>query len=161
MRPQETEPTPFQSVPLGIYTAHPSGDLEASNSMNEDSWKVTNEPYNADKGMPPKQQLHLLPGARIEPRPYVHRYFLHRPQLLQYFEQGELVDSHGRRLGSTSVNELGLSRSAEGGRGEDGSVSDVHEHLVEADSDKSKIQRSGCAEAHFRSGGALIGMQTG
>lgn len=159
MRPQETGSVPFQSMPLRSYTAHPSGDLEASNGNNGDSWKGPNETYNIEQAAAPKQQFHLLPGARIEPRPYVHKYFVHRPQLLQYVEQGELVDSHGHRRGSRSVDELNLSRSAEG-EGENGSVIDVHEHLVEQDSDNSNVQRSWCADDPFRSG-LLIVIQAG
>ncbi len=53
-----------------------------------------------------------------EDRPFFHKYFFRRPRLLQYYENGELVDSHGHR---SSV--------------------DVYEHLVDDTSGDPKVQR--------------------
>lgn len=53
-----------------------------------------------------------------EGRPFFHKYFFRRPRLLQYYDNGELVDSYGQRA---SV--------------------DIHEHLVDDTSGDPKIQR--------------------
>jgi hypothetical protein len=69
------------------------------------------------------QGLTLLPTARIQSRPFSNKYFFKRPRLLQYYSQGVLVDSHGRRelslassvLVKREANNTGANASGDGG----------------------------------------------
>jgi hypothetical protein len=62
------------------------------------------------------QGLNLLPSARIQPRPFSNKYFFKRPRLLQYYAQGALVDSHGRRREPSLEGSVLVKREASNAR---------------------------------------------
>lgn len=73
------------------------------------------DPLHKDNGwhhiLPTNRRLTMLPNARPSPRPFTNKYFFKRPRLLQYYSNGALIDSRGRRLEPTNPD-LVLSSTA-------------------------------------------------
>jgi hypothetical protein len=91
----------------------------------------------------PKRGLTVRPDARVDPRPYVHKYFFRRPRLQQYYQHGALIDARGHRKEPMLVEELVLSKSALAD-GEGGTLdrSDSQAQVPEQSAaDTSKVQR--------------------
>jgi low temperature requirement protein LtrA len=136
---------------LEMAEGKPNGSAEAASSTGpdmpkstartatDDMSKSTSKEASSWRRRLPQHSFTMLPNARAEPRPFINKYFFKRPRLLQYYDGGALVDSHGNRLGPTNPTDLIPSRSA----ATEGSASSVPAQLVDESHapETSKIQR--------------------
>ena len=113
-------------------------DMSKSNSKEDSTWRRRL----------PRRSFAMLPNAHPEPRPFVNKYFFRRPRLLQYYDGGVFVDSHGRRLGPSEPRRHSSSQTPPPSsevipRRTPSVQTQAAPHLVEesTDPETSKVQR--------------------